>query len=58
MWSQQGGDTGVAWNVGAGVCDHVGKNIGYWSIGIVMVVIKVVVDGFSPNSQVQPFGIK
>ena len=30
MWGRQGGGTGVAWNVGAGVlvsCDLVGDNI-------------------------------
>ena len=33
---RQGGGTGVAWNVGAGVlvsCDHVGDNICSWTIG-------------------------
>ena len=33
---RQGGGTGAARNIGAGVlvsCDHVGDNISYWNIG-------------------------
>ena len=44
---RQGGGTGVARNIGAGVlvsCDHVGDKIGCWAIGEVMVVIEMVVD--------------
>ena len=43
----QGGDTGVAWNVGAGVlvsCDHVGDNICSWTIGEETVFIEMMVD--------------
>ena len=47
MWGRQGGGTGVAWNVGAGVlvsCDHVGDNICSWTIEEVTVVIEMLVD--------------
>ena len=37
------GGAGVAWNIGARICDHVGNNMGGWAIGEVMVV-KMVVD--------------
>ena len=45
MWSQQGGDTGVAWNVGAGVlvsCDHVGELymlLGHWEVKVVIEMV-------------------
>ena len=29
---------GVAWNIGARICVHVGNNMGCWAIGEVMVV--------------------
>ena len=38
------GGAGVAWSIGARICDHVGNNMGCWAIGDVMVVIKMVVD--------------
>ena len=47
MWGRQGGGTGVAWNVGAGVlvsCDLVGDNIWSWTIGEVTFFIEMVVD--------------
>ena len=33
---------GVAWNIGAHICVHVGNNMGCWAIGEVMVVQMVV----------------